>query len=108
MANRKKSTTTRTALKGLVTIAYAEDGELAKQYKQLLIDNDIPAAVRLRGYEDADIKGIPVMVPEDYIDEAHMIIESHSNMGDFYNDAFGNDDSHDYFGFDADVEDESF
>lgn len=107
MANRKKSTS-RTALKGLVTIAFAEDADLAKQYKQLLIDNNIPAAVKIRGFEESGIKGVPVMVPEDYIDEAHSIIEAHNSMDDFYNDAFGDDDSQDYFSFNSDVEEELF
>lgn len=108
MANRKKTTTSRTALKGLVTIAFAEDADLAKQYRQLLMDNDIPAAVRLRGYDEPGVKGIPVMVPEDYIDEAHMIIESHSTMSDFYNVAFDDDDGHDYFSFDNDTEEDAY
>ena len=105
MANRKKSTTTRTALKGLVTIAFAEDAELAKQYKQLLNDNDIPAAVKVRGFEDSGVKGVPVMVPEDYIDEAHSIIESHNAMDDFYSDTFDDEDAQDYFSFNSDTED---
>jgi hypothetical protein len=104
MSSRKRSSSSRTALKSLVTIAYAEDADLAKQYKQLLIDNDIPAAIRVRGAEDSSIKGVPVMVPEDLIDEAHLIIEEHNSMSDFYNVAFGDEQPHDYFSFDSDEE----
>ena len=93
MSGRKKrKSSSSTALKELVTIAFAEDVDLAKQYKQLLEDNDIPAAIKTRTESDAEYKGIPVMVPEDYLDEAHMLVESHNSMGDFYNAAFGRED----------------
>ena len=92
MPSRKnKKTEPRTALKEMVTIAFAEDVDLAKQYKQLLLDNDIPAAIKARGNYESEYKGVPVMVPEDYIDEAHLLIESRDSMGDFYNMAFSED-----------------
>ena len=97
MANSKKnSQSSGTALKELVTVAFAEDAELAAQYKQLLNDNDIPAAVKSKPDQDAPFQGIAVMVPEDYLDEAHVIIEAQSSIGDFYDLAF-DDDNYDYF-----------
>jgi len=93
MANRKKkSQSSTTALKELVTVAFAEDKDLAAQYKQLLNDNDIPAAIKTRGAGETGYDGIAVMVPEDYLDEAHVIIEAQSCVGDFYDMAFGDDD----------------
>jgi hypothetical protein len=93
MPGRKKGkSSSSTALKELVTIAFAEDVDLAKQYKQLLEDNNIPAAIKTRAESESEYKGIPVMVPEEYLDEAHMLVESHNSGGDFYNAAFGQED----------------
>lgn len=108
MANRKKSTLSGTALKGLVTIAFAEDVDLAKQYKQMLLENDIPAAIKARGDQESGIKGVPVLVPEEYIDEAHVLINSHSSMGDFYNVTFEDENERDYFSYDPDFEDNPY
>jgi hypothetical protein len=92
MANRKKKThNSGTALKGLVTVAFAEDVDLANQYKQLLNNNDIPAAVKTRPDPEVSYQGIAVMVPEDYLDEAHVLIEDQNSIGDFYDLAFGED-----------------
>ncbi len=95
MANSKKKQNSNTVLKELVTVAFAEDVELASQYKQLLNDNDIPAAVKSRPDPDIPYQGIAVMVPEDYLDEAHVIIESQSSIGDFYDLAFDDENYND-------------
>ncbi|MBW8017177.1 MAG: DUF2007 domain-containing protein [Planctomycetes bacterium] len=93
MANRKKKTNNSgTALKGFVTVAFAEDIDLANQYKELLNDSEIPAAVKTRPDAEVSFQGIAVMVPEDYLDEAHVIIANQSSMGDFYDLAFSDDD----------------
>jgi hypothetical protein len=106
MPGRKKGkSSSSTALKELVTIAFAEDVDLAKQYKQLLEDNNIPAAIKIHSESESDYKGIPVMVPEDYLDEAHMLVESHNSGGDFYNAAFGLED-HDSDGYELDNDDD--
>jgi hypothetical protein len=107
MAKRKKnSDSSGTALKSLVTVAFAEDVDLATQYKELLNDNDIPAAIKTRPEPDASYQGIAVMVPEDYLDEAHVLIEDQNSIGDFYDLAFNEDDYDDtdkgYYGNDSD------
>ena len=108
MPNRKKKKTgSGTALKEMVTIAFAEDVDLAKQYKQLLLDNEIPAAIQSRSGHESEYKGIPVMVPEDYIDEAHVLIEAQDSMGDFYNMAFSDDDR-DEIDYESEFYDDSF
>ncbi len=89
--SKKKRHRSSTALKELVTVAFPEDADLAAQYKQLLNDNDIPAAIKSRPDPDLPFQGIAVMVPEDYLDEAHVIIESQSSIGDFYDMAFDDD-----------------
>jgi len=93
MANRKKKTNNSgTALKDLVTVAFAEDIDLANQYKDLLNDNDIPVAIKTRPDPEVSFQGIAVMVPEDYLDEAHVLIEDQNSIGDFYDLAFSEDD----------------
>jgi len=93
LANRKKKAhNSSTVLKGLVTVAFAEDAELAAHYKELLNENDIPAAIKTRPNAEVPFQGIAVMVPEDHLDEAHVIIANQSSMGDFYDMAFSEDD----------------
>ncbi len=89
MANSKKSQSCGTALKELVTVAFAEDIDLANEYKELLNENDIPAAIKTR---TPDSQGIAVMVPEDFLDEAHVLIESRSSITDFFDMAFDEQD----------------
>ncbi len=97
MPNRKKKKRQAgSALKDLVTVAFAEDMDLAKQYKKVLNENEIPAAVRSKSDPALNYQGVAVLVPEDFLDEAHVIIESQASMGDFYDMAFL-DDEYDEF-----------
>jgi len=89
MANRhNKKRSARTPLKEFVTVAFAEDMDLAKQYKKLLIDDDIPTVIRAQSELSSGFPGIAVMVPEDHLDEAHVLIESQGAYTDFYDMAF--------------------
>lgn len=95
MVNRRKRKETRqNSLKEFVTVAFAEDMELAKQYKKLLNDGDIPAAVKPQPDAASGFPGIAVMVPEDHIDEAHVLIESQGAYNDFYDMVFRDDDEY--------------
>ncbi len=96
MANhRKRKETRQNSLKEFVTVAFAEDMELAKQYKKLLNDGDIPAAVKSQPDATGGFPGIAVMVPEDHIDEAHVLIESQGAYNDFYDMVCHDDDDDD-------------
>lgn len=93
MPNRKrKKRQGGVAVKGMVTVAFAEDMDLAKQYKELLNENDIPAGIKSKQDPALSYQGIAVVVPEECLDEAHVIIESHGNMGDYYDIAFQEDE----------------
>lgn len=93
MANRQnKKRVTRTPLKEFVTVAFAEDMDLAKQYKKLLTDDDIPAVIKSQSESSSGFPGIAVMVPEDHLDEAHVLIESQGAYADFYEMAFQDQD----------------
>jgi len=110
MANRhNKKRSTRTPLKEFVTVAFAEDMDLAKQYKKLLIDDDIPTVIKTQSESPSGFPGIAVMVPEDHLDEAHVLIESQGAYTDFYEMAFQDQDQEnipDDFDDDSDIYDE--
>ena len=96
MTNRQnKKRVTRTPLKEFVTVAFAEDMDLAKQYKKLLTDDDIPAVIKSQSESSSSFPGIAVMVPEDHLDEAHVLIESQGAYADFYEMAFQDQDEDD-------------
>ena len=79
------------ALQELVTVAFAEDMELAKDYRDMLEKNEIPAAIKSKADHKSDFDGVAILVSEDHLDEAHDLIESKSSVADFYDLAFGED-----------------
>ncbi|MHC4148026.1 MAG: putative signal transducing protein [Planctomycetota bacterium] len=101
MAKRRpKAQKSQANVQDLVIITFAEDLEQARNYETVLKSNDIPAVIKEQIDESADDNGIAVMVPEDYLDEAHVVIESQDAYDDFYDlalDDEGNDE------FDSDV-----
>ncbi|RKY13620.1 MAG: hypothetical protein DRP52_02245 [Planctomycetota bacterium] len=80
-------------IKELVTVAFAEDMELAKQYQELLENNEIIAKIRKQpemaqhGFSD-----IAIMVPEDSLDEAHILISEKASCDDFFDMVFDDQD----------------
>ena len=108
MSGRKRRRSTQTAVKEFVTVAFAEDVELAKQYKKLLKNNDIPAAVKARTDPSTTFPGIAVMVPEDYLDDAHHLIESQGSNDSFYDLAFEDNGYEGVDDLDSDLYDDSF
>ena len=57
-SNRKKKQSSRTSLKEFVTVAFAEDMELAKDYKKLLNDENIPVAIKDQPDSSSAFRGI--------------------------------------------------
>lgn len=107
MTTRKKrrttsDTTSDATVKEFVTVAFAEDKDLAKQYKKLLNDSEIPAAIKTQPNPNTTFPGIAVMVPEDHLDEAHQLIESQGSNDSFYDLAF-DDSGYDEDDLDADL-----
>ena len=88
MANRRKKQKKQSSLQEFVTVAFAEDIELAKQYKKMLNDSEISAAIKTQPNFSSGAPGIAVMVPEDDLDEAHVLIESQGANDSFYDLAF--------------------
>ncbi len=85
MTKRRKNKKTQTDLQELITVAFADDLEQAKDYEALLKNNEIPAIVKQQESPQSEgRKVIAVMVPEDYADEAHVVIESQDSYDDFF------------------------
>ena len=63
--NRKQAV--RIPVKEFVTVAFAEDMDLAKEYKELLAKENIPVSIKTQP-ESSSYSGIAVMVPEDHLD----------------------------------------
>ena len=88
-----KTQKTQVKLQELVVVTFAEDMEQAKDYESLLKTNDIPTLVKEHHEsKEEGSGGIAVMVPEDYLDEAHVIIESQDAYDDFYDLALDDED----------------
>jgi hypothetical protein len=103
----KKIHKTHANLDGYVNVVFAEDTGQAIEYKQLLENNDIPAVINEQENSDSEMSEneIAVMVPEEYIDEAHVVIESQQAYDDFYDFAVDEDEEED---FDNDFFDDNF
>jgi len=105
MAKRsKKGHKSPVQLQGYIVVTFADDKEQARDYESLLKVNDIPVTVT----EQEDQMGnseIAVMVPEEFLDEAHVIIESQDTFDDFYDfEIDGEDDG----AFGGDVYEDDF
>ena len=88
----------------MVIIVFPEDMDQAKDYQVLLRNNDIPAIIREQNPSPDDSNGIAVLVPEDFLDEAHIVVESQDAYDDFYDMSFEEDNDD----LDIDVFDEDF
>lgn len=101
MAKRpQKRRKSQTNVQELVIVAFAEDLEQAKDYKTLLQANDIPSTIKEQTEDSAEAHGFAVMVPEDFLDEAHVVIESQDAYDDFYDIAIEDQDDD---SFDSDL-----
>jgi len=106
MTKRSKKTQKGQAkLQEIVVVAFAEDMEQAKDYETLLKNNDIPAIIKEQHEQSADPKSIAVMVPEEFLDEAHVVIESQDAYDDFYDFALEDENDGE---FDSDLFDDEF
>ncbi|KPL22213.1 MAG: hypothetical protein AMJ75_08480 [Phycisphaerae bacterium SM1_79] len=96
MAKRsKKAQKSHAKLEGFVVVAFAEDWDQARDYKTLLEANDIPAIIREQDEQAVGSKEIAVMVCEEFLDEAHVIVESQHVYDDLYDFALEDEDQDD-------------
>lgn len=105
MAKRsKKSRDSQAKLQGYVVVTFADDMEQARDYESLLKSNEVPVEVT----EQTDQMGnseIAIMVPDEFLDEAHVIIESQDAYDDFYDLALDDEEDAD---FDSDLFEDDF
>jgi hypothetical protein len=91
-------------LKDMVVLTFLSDIDQAREYETLLKLNDIPAMVK----ENLDTQGhgsdVAILVPEDCLDEAHVVIESQDAYDDFYDYALEDEDDIDFDPDDLDDE----
>lgn len=101
---REKSHKSQTNLQELVVVTFADNMEQAHEYEALLKANEISVVIKERNNEPAGASGFAVMVPEDFIDEAHVIIESQDSYDDFYDLALDEEEDD----FDSDIFEDEF
>jgi len=92
-------------LKDMVVVAVVDEMEQAREYETLLRLNDIPALMKEQLDPTGNRTGIAILVPEDCLDEAHVVIESQDAYDDFYDFALDEEEDTD---FDADILDDEF
>jgi hypothetical protein len=81
--NKGNKSATRPKDKDYVIVTVVEDMGKAKDCKDLLQENDIPALIREQEGASGEAS-IAVLVPEEHLDEAHVIVESQDPYDDFY------------------------
>ena len=104
--HQKGKQSSATNVRDYVTIVLTEDLEQARESRELLRNNEIPAVIKKNTSGDLGNNPYAVMVPEDYIDEAHVLIESQNAYDDFYDLAFEEDS--DIEPFDGTLTEEDF
>lgn len=101
----KKNRKSQTEMQDFVVVTFIDDMEQAKEYESLLKTNDIPAVINEQNEQSGGNKGIALMVPEDFLDEAHVVIESQNAYDDFYDFALEDEADDD---FDSDLFEDDF
>ena len=97
MAKRsKKGHRSQAKMQGYVVVTLAENLEQAREYKTLLEVNDVSAIINEQQEQSLGSKEIAVMVPEDFLDEAHVIIESQNAYDDFYDYTLEDEENDDF------------
>jgi len=92
----KKGHKSNAKLEGYVVVAFSEDMDQAREYKTLLESNDIPATIVEQNEHAVGSREIAVMVSEEFLDEAHVIIESQHAYDDFYDLSMEDEDEMDF------------
>ena len=101
----KSQTKTLTKANDYVAVILTEVMEQAQECQIMLKSNDIPAIIKDHQDKLMGTTGFAVMVPENFADEAQVIIESMDIYDDFSDLALEDEDSD---GFDDDLYDEEF
>jgi len=101
-SREEESTAADTPEREYIAVAVVGDLDLASSYKRLLEENDIPTDLLVADQEEEDA-AFSVLVPEECLDEAHIVIESENVYEDYF-DLTQDDDLDTY----DDVDDEDY
>jgi len=82
--SRKSHKSAGGGLQDLVIAAIVDDVEQARDCQALLKSNEIPAIIKHQRDDLTEQMRFAVMVPEEFADEAHVIVESQDAYDDFY------------------------
>lgn len=94
----------KTKTEEYATVCFLEDADLANDYQVLFESNDIPVSIEEKEGSDSEHTYV-VMVPEQYLDEAHVLIEAQVSYDDFYDFPLDDDGETPY---DDDMYDEEY
>lgn len=110
MQRKMKVSDNSSVVKDFVTVAFAEDMELAKQYKELLENNEIQVHIkRQSGMTESGFSDIAITVPEEALDEAHSLITERAGYDDFFEMALDDGcQQFDTYDYEADQDDELY
>jgi hypothetical protein len=97
----------QTNLKDLAIVTYVTDMDQAREYETLLRLNDIPAFIKEKLDPSGD-NNVAVLVPEDFLDEAHVVIESQDAYDDFYDFSDDEPENDGEMEIDADCDEEEY
>jgi len=89
----EKKQTSQVKLQDYVVVTVVQDYDLARDLETLLRTNEIDAMVKEDSSESSDKYSI--LVPEEHIDEAHVVVESQDAYDDFYDCAMEDEDDFD-------------
>lgn len=86
MSEQKKSSkqSGKPSVQAFVTVAFAEDLDLARQHKKLLEENGIRAMIKQPEDVPGGMPGIAVLVSEEDLDQAHTLIASQASFEEFF------------------------
>ncbi len=85
------------AMCSYVTVAFAEDVDLAREYVNLLERNEITAVIKRQPeMAESGFSDIAIQVPEESLDEAHKLISQQASYDDFFDMAFNGDEYEEY------------
>ena len=96
MPRRSRKEKSQTKVRDLALVVVVDDLDQAKDHETVLRNNDIPAIVKEQTDEAGESVGYAVMVPDEFLDEAHVVIESQDAYDDFYDLAFEDEGEADF------------
>ena len=96
MAKRSsKAQKTSANVQEFVVVTLAYNNEEAKDYEAMLQANDIPVVSKEQHSPANDTGSIAVLVPEEFLGQAQVIIESQEAYEDFYDSSLEDDEFED-------------